>query len=271
MTEPLDPLVLQFASDRPDEMAALLANSELRELSDLLESLPVSIAATFAARLPSWQLTSLLSEIDPALLARLLMAAKTDEAVALVSHLCESRYARVIESVPAPERQPLFELLEFPAYSLASLVTTEFIRVSESTSCEAFCEQLSASDNTHPRPVLVVDQQGKYRGTVSLLAVYARKNRSQLVGQITVPVEPLNGKMPASQAITAKQWMRHAELPVVDSRHRILGVVKRASLERVRSDAAPMEFNVERVLAELASAYLNLCAQILESIFGRSK
>ena len=65
--------------------------------------------------------------------------------------------------------------------------------------------------------------------------------------------------------------MRHAELPVVDSRHRILGVVKRASLERVRNDAAPMEFNVERVLAELASAYLNLCARILESVFGRSK
>lgn len=271
MTEQLDPLLLKFASDRPDEMAALLANSELRELSEVLESLPVSTAATLAARLPSWQLTSLLTDIDAALLASLLKAAQTNEAVALVSHLNESRYASIISSVPAPERQPLYELLEFPSYSVASLVTTEFIRVSESTSCEAFCEQLSTSDNTRPRPVLIVDQQGKYRGIVSLLAVYSRKNRSQLVGQITIPVEPLNGKMAASQAITAKQWMKHTELPVVDSRQRILGVVTRASLERIRSDFSPIEFNLERVLAELASAYLNLCARILESVLGRPK
>jgi predicted transcriptional regulator len=117
----------------------------------------------------------------------------------------------------------------------------------------------------------VVDQQGKYRGIVSLLAIYSRKNRSQLVGQISVPVEPLNGNMAAGQAITAKQWMQYAELPVVDSRHRILGVVNRASLERISHGVAPMEFSLERVLAELATAYLNLCARILESVFGRSK
>ena len=271
MPEPLDPLLLKFASDRPDELAALLANSELRELSEVLESLPVSTAATLTARLPSWQLTSLLTDIDATFLASLLKAAKTDEAVALVSHLSESRYASILSTVPVSERQPLYELLEFPSYSVASLVTTEFIRVSESTSCEALCEQLSNSDNTRPRPVLVVDQQGKYRGIVSLLAIYSRKNRSQLVGQISVPVEPLNGKMAAGQAITAKQWMRHAELPVVDSRNRILGVVNRASLERISRGVAPMEFSFERVLAELATAYLNLCARILESVFGRTK
>ncbi len=271
MTEPLDPLVERFAADKPDEMAVLLANSELRELLPMLESLPVATAVTLAAHLPSWQLTSLLSDIDAALLAKLLVAAQTDEAVALVSHLSDSRYASVIDSVPASQRQPLYELLEFPAYSVASLASTEFIRVLESSSCEALSEQLSNSDNTRPRPVLVVDQQGKYIGMVSLLAVYSRKNGSRLLGQISVPIEPLNGNMAASQAVTAKQWMRHAELPVVDSRYRLLGVVNRASLERVSRDLAPMEFSLERVLSELATAYLNLCARILESVFGRPK
>lgn len=271
MMEPLDPLLLRFASDRPDEMAALLANSELRELSGMLESLPVSSAASLAARLPSWQLTSLLTSIDPVLLARMLQAAKTDEAVALVSHLHESRYESILEAVPASERRLLYEFLEFPSYSVASLVTTDFIRVSENTSCEVFCEQLSASADTSPRPVLVVDQQGRYRGMLSLLAVYSRRNRSRLVGQIAIHVEPLNGHVAASQAVTARQWMKYSELPVVDSRRRILGVVNRASLERVAGDFAPMEFNLERVLSELATAYLSLCARVLESVFGRSK
>ena len=271
MTEQLDPLLLQFASDKPDEMAALLGNSELQELSGILERLPEASAASLAARLPSWQLTGLLGSIEPALLARMLGAAKTDEAVALVSHLNESRYASVLEAVPAPERRSLYELLEFPSYSVAALVTTDFIRVQESTSCGTFSEQLSASTDTSPRAVLVVDQNGKYRGILSLPAAYSRKNRARPVGQIAINVEPLNGNTAASQALTARQWIKYSELPVVDSRHRILGVVNRASLERVAGDFAPREFSFERVLSELATAYLSLCARVLESVLGRPK
>ena len=108
MTEQLDPLLLQFASDKPDEMAALLANSELRELTEMLESLPVASAASLAARLPSWQLSSLLTIMDASLLARMLRAAKTDDAVALVSHLNESRYESILLSlihISEPTRQ----------------------------------------------------------------------------------------------------------------------------------------------------------------------
>ena len=162
-TEQLDPLLLQFASDRPDEMAALHANSARRELAEMLEILPVASAASIASRLPSWQLSSQLTTIDSAFLARMLRGAKTDEAVALVSHLNESRYKSILEAVPVAERRSLYELLEFPSYSVASLVTTEFIRVPENTSCRVFCEQLSASADTSPRPVLVVDQRGRYR------------------------------------------------------------------------------------------------------------
>jgi Mg/Co/Ni transporter MgtE len=271
MTEQLDPLLLKFASDRPDEMAALLVDGELPELAGILENLPVSSAARLAARLPSWQLTRLLAGLDPVLLAGILRAAKTDEAVALVSHLNESRYASVLDAVPATERRSLYELLEFPSYSVASLVTTDFIRVSENTSCGEFCEQLSASTDTSPRPVLVVDQQGRYRGIINLLAVYSRKNRSRQIGQIASYIEPLNGNMAARQAVTARQWTKYSQLPVVDSGQRILGVVNRASLERIAGDYAPLDFNFERVLSELATAYLSLCARVLESVFGRPK
>jgi len=82
---------------------------------------------------------------------------------------------------------------------------------------------------------------------------------------------PLNGNTAANQALIARQWMKYSELPVVDSRHRVLGVVTRVSLERVAGDFAPMQFNLERVLSELATAYLSLCARVLESVFGRPK
>ena len=130
-----DPLLQQFALDRPDEMAALLAGSDLGELSGLIESLPVRRAACLASRLPSWQLTGLLGTIRPELVARLLLSAAADEAVTLVSHLHESRYGAILETVPPEERWSLQELLEFPSHSVASLVTTGFIRVVAETPC----------------------------------------------------------------------------------------------------------------------------------------
>jgi hypothetical protein len=39
----------------------------------------------------------------------------------------------------------------------------------------------------------------------------------------------------------------------------------------VVGDVEPLEFNMERVLSELATGYLNTCASVLESLLGRSK
>lgn len=266
-----DPLLLQFAAGKPDEMAALLGNTNLSQLSELIESLPVASAASISSRLPSWQLTGLLGKLEPALIARMLATAKADEAVALVSHLHESRNAAILDTVSTPQRRALYELLEFPSRSVASLVTTKFIRVAQDTPCGIFSEQLSTSTDTSPRPVLVVDQQGRYVGILNLQAAYSRKNRTRPAGEVAVNTPPLNGLTDASTALTARQWLKYTELPVIDNRHRVLGVVSRASLERVVGDSAPLEFSLERVLSEISIGYLNTCARVLESLLGRPK
>ena len=47
----VDPLLLEFARSRPEEMAVALAGAELRELSELLSTLPAGLASTVATRL----------------------------------------------------------------------------------------------------------------------------------------------------------------------------------------------------------------------------
>jgi magnesium transporter len=266
-----DLLVLQFAGERPDDVAALLADSDLGELSGLIEGLPESIAAGIAVRLPSWQLTGLLGVMNAAKLCRMIVTAPTDEAVTLVSHLQESRYEALLAACPAEQHKALQTLLEFPSHSLAALVTTQFIRVSSDTPCGAFADQLASSPKTLAGPVLVVDRQGKYQGMVDLQAVFSRKNGVTPVGEIAAVVEPLNGLTDASTALTSRQWASYPELPVVDVQHRVLGVVSRAALQRVVGDATPRPFTLERILSELATGYLNICGKILETALGRSK
>lgn len=264
-----DPLVLHFASSRPDEMAGLLASAELQQLSEFFTDLPVASAAAVATRLPSWQLTALMSTLKASVIADMLDVAASDDAVAIVSHLPESRYEEILAAASDDQRIALRQMFEYPSHSLASLVTTGFIRVAEDTLCSTFCEQLSESSDMRPRPVLVVDRHGRYRGMVSLRAAYARKNRSRTVGDVAMVVEALSGLTSAESALKSRQWMRFTELPVVDGRHRVLGAVSRATLLRVVGEDTPADFNLERLFAELASGYLSTCGRLLEALLGK--
>jgi magnesium transporter len=266
-----DPLVLRFAGDRPDEAAALLADSELGELAELIEDFPDGTAASVASRLPSWQLTGVLGQLAPEKLSRMIVAAPTDEAVAIISHLNESRYEALMTACPPEQQKALQRLLEFPPHSLAALATTQFIRVIAETPCGAFAEQLANSPRPQAGPVLAVDAQGVYLGMVDLQAVFARRNRTRAVGEIAIAVEPLNGLTEASTALTSRQWTRHTELPVVDIQHRLLGIVSHAAVRRVAGDDSPMSFTAEKIFSELATGYLNICARVLESAIGRPK
>ncbi len=273
MTQPVldDPFLLQFAADRPDGMAALLGNSDRAELCEFIESLPLPDAASVTVRLPSWQLTALMSTLAPDFIAQMVTSAHSDDAVALVSHINESRYSALLEAVPAEHRRKLYELLEFPSHSVASIVSTAFIRVQEDVTCGSFSEQLSANTDTQVRPVLVVDRHARYVGMLTLQAVYARKNRSRKVGDVVLRVEALNGLTDASTALTSRHWMAHTELPVIDGRHRVLGVVSRGALARVAGVSEALEFDFERVMAELATGYMETCAKVLESVLGKRK
>ena len=269
MPQTTDPLIAQFARSRPDELAGVLAGADLPALAELIVSLPPAVAAPVVTRLPSWQLTSLLSELDSAPTCALLVAASQDDAVALVSHLSAARYPAVLEACPGDRRDELRQLFDFPSHSLASLAATRFVRVAATMSCGEFARQMSASGDTRPRPVLVVDEQNRYQGMLALEAAFALKNHDRSVAEALTPVAPLSGLTSADTALGSRRWTRYNYLPVVDARHRLLGVVNRAALLRVAVDASAAEFTPERLFSELATGYLTTCGRLLEALLGR--
>jgi Mg/Co/Ni transporter MgtE len=271
MPDQADPLLLEFARSRPDEFASVMANADLRQLAEVIESLPAASAAKVATRLPSWQLTGLLGALAPEPICRMLISAPMDDAVAIVSHLQESRYPAILEACPDSQRLSLRQLFDYPSHSLASMATTRFIRIGAGTTCGEFSRQLSYSGDTRPRPVLVVDEQGKYLGMLNLQVAFSLKNRAKPVEEVITHVEPLSGLTSAESALGSRLWTRYNELPVVDGRHRLLGVVSRATLQRVAGDSDASEFSTERLFSELATGYLSTCGRLLEAMLGKNR
>lgn len=266
-----DALLAHFAASRPQEMASALSVADPGAVADFIRDLPAGSDAMIAARLPSWQLTGLLSTLAPDTIGRMLLAASTDDAVAVVSHLSETRYPAILEAAPEQRRAELQQLLEFPAHSIASLATTSFVRVAAHTRCRDFGLQLSEGSEPVAGPVVVVDGAGRYLGMVNPHALYRRRNAGRTLAEVAVAVAPLNGAADIDTALGSRLWASQPELPVVDRQHRLLGVVNRAALLRVAGDREPAPYSVERLFADLAIGYLDTCGRVVESLLGRGR
>jgi len=266
-----DPLVLAFAARRPEELAAALADAGTADLADFITSLPRGTDARIAARLPSWQLGGLLSTLHPRAVCSMLLGAAIDDAVAIVAHLPQSAGPAVLAACPEQRRQWLRQLLEYPTHSIASLATTNFIRVAGDVRCASFAEQLAERSEASPEPILVVDAQGHYLGLLSPQTLFRRRNASRNTADIAVAVPPLNGETDAATAMQSRQWAQYTELPVIDRQRRVLGVVSRAALLRVVGDAQPPALTLERLFAELATNYFDTCSHLVETLLGRPR
>jgi Mg/Co/Ni transporter MgtE len=263
-----DPLLVSFASAQPEELANLLVSADLDELTSILLQLPEAVAAQLASNLPSWQLSSVLQALEPALVGKMLTAAQHEDAIALVSHLNENQYPQILAASSRARRKALSLLFDFPSHSLAALASPEFIRVAGNTRCQQFHKQLQRHEERVALPIYTVDEQGGYLGEVSLIAVIADCNRHLPVRDIANPVVALSGRMSASAAIKLPQWLHHDSLPVVDARKRLLGTLSRHSLHKIVPADVARGYHLDQMVADTAQRFLEFCEQFVRFIIS---
>jgi Mg/Co/Ni transporter MgtE len=265
----IDPLLLEFASSRPAELAELIADADAGELDHLITGLPVVAAARLAACLPSWTLSQLLAKQPPSVTADLLSGARHDDAVTLVAHLHEIRYPDILKDCKPDQLDRLRRLLEFPTLSLSALASPEFIRVEHSQLCASFREELSAYKDFQSRAIFAVDGQGVYRGVVNLFALIANEVQQQKVAKVTQYILPLSGEMSAATGLESTLWLDHLVLPVTDEKGRIIGAVTRKQLLELVQEAHPESRRLEFIIREMSTAYFTFCANAVKSLVLR--
>ncbi|MBD3649259.1 MAG: magnesium transporter [Pseudomonadales bacterium] len=265
MTTP-DPLVLQFASGKPAEVAELLSTSETEETLELIRELPEDVAARVLARMSSRSMSRLLEKMQPERLGKILIAADHSDVLTLISHMHERAYDPVLNAVDSKNRATLRRLFDQPQQILAALASPNFIRVTSDTLCETVANDLMASPSNVEVPIFVVDNQGKFAGAINTQTVIARKNLNTPVSKLMKRFEPLPSDMKAAAAIHAAQWVSANALPVVNAEHQIIGAVTLEELNRV---AGPDEIisGFDTIFSELALSYLDLLANIVSSAF----
>lgn len=261
----MDPIVLHFARTRPANIADALVEYPPVEAAEFLTQLPPEVAASVISKLPSARMREALKVLAPAFVARLLLGPRHATTVAILSHLPASHYAAILRAADnTTDRQKLEKLFNFPSRQLAALASPEFIRVSEDTTCEALKAELESLTTITDRPIFVVDDDDNYLGMVPLRAILPSGNAGRAVSEFIETTDTLSGYMSIAAALGSHQWRHFRALPVTDAHGFILGAVTLEQLEHAVNQSELKTFGMEEIIDQVATGYLDLCADLLD-------
>ncbi|MDZ7685931.1 MAG: hypothetical protein U5O39_13745 [Gammaproteobacteria bacterium] len=267
----LDPLARQYAIEHAAEVARFANEEATEDIVAFISKLPPATSCAVLSRLATRQLSAVLASLDPATIGRLLTESDHDDMVTVLAHLPTSRYEQVLEASSTTASQNFAIASSFLPRTSARLPQ----RISFALSMDALCgdvkRELETSENDNDRPIIVVDETGRYQGLISPFVIVKDKHAHLPIGARVQSVEPLRASMPVRSALSAPGWREFSALAVVDRQELIVGAISEAQLWRAMGKAEPVSENLEQLVSEVASGYLAVCAELIESIVGNRR
>lgn len=227
-----DTLTLAFLSAHPPEAARVL------------ERLPAADAAALFANVPARIGAPVISGMLPAAAARVLNALDREVALSLLSLTGTQAMVAVLRNVSEPHRGSLLTglpttisltarmLLHYPDDSVGAWVDPDIIALSPEQTVATAMERLSESDETLAEQIFLVDAAQQPVGVVAVHELLRVPGSNVLAGIMHKSVAILTASATISGAARRRGWQQSSALPVIDRSGRLIGVLRRATLER---------------------------------------
>ncbi len=237
----LAPDILNLLDENPQSIAAETEEMHPADLADVAEALPRERVADLLSALPSERAADVLEYLNEDLRAEVLEAMSTRQAAELVTQMTpddradvledleEDRADEILSEIPEQAREETERLLAYEPESAGGLMTTEFVSVSEDTRVEealAAVRRIARGGRREAmHAIYATDQEGRVKGVMSLHELLAAPEGAMVrdvAWEEVVTVPPTADREEVAQLT---QNYDLVAVPVVDSEHRILGVV----------------------------------------------
>ncbi|MDZ7791843.1 MAG: hypothetical protein U5L08_15370 [Xanthomonadales bacterium] len=263
------PLKLAFVREHPAELAALLARQGTDAIMQALEDMPSKDCAALAASLPHARAVEILSAHEDETVKRWLDEADLDHALSVLLHLDAPRRTRVLDQLSSRgRRRRLRRLATYPASTVGSQVDPSVLSLDVNMPLTEAVDLLRAEQPEADRSVWLVDESGHYVGLLdSGQALVARSDRLKL-REVLMELRPVRADVSLAQACGLDEWLEHPELPVVDHRGHMLGVLSRARLMSALQGAGPTDKGVVDDIGEVTRQYFRVMGSCLGELLG---
>jgi magnesium transporter len=237
----LAPDILHLLDEQPDSIAAETEEMHPADLADVAEALPRERVADLLSALSSDRAADVLEYLNEDLRSEVLEAMTTRQAAELVTQMTpddradvldemeEERADEILSEIPKQAREETERLLAYEPDTAGGLMTTEFVSVAEDTPVEEALSGVRRIARAGRREAMyaiyATDPEGRVKGVMSLHELLAAPEGAlvrEVAWEEVVTVPPTADREEVAQLT---QNYDLVVLPVVDSDHRILGVV----------------------------------------------
>ncbi len=237
----LAPDILDLLESEPSTVAAETEDLHPADLADVAESLPHSQIPLFLSALPAPRAAAVLEYFSEELRTELLEAMSPEQAAALVDamtpddradtleELDEAHAEEIVDALPSETRRNTQQLMAYEPDSAGGLMTTEVVSVPDSYTVEEALRRVREIARSGRREamnaVYAIDVDGTLKGVMSLRELLAAPEGAR-VTDVAWP-EVRHALVTADREEVARLIAEYdlVAIPIVDDRHRVLGVV----------------------------------------------
>ena len=216
----------------PAQQEQILTTLSPAEAADLIEEIPDEHAADLIEQLSAEEAVSILNEMESADQADVLGDMDEDDAEAIIAQMSPRHAAEVRR------------LIDYPEDVAGGLMSTDYLSYEEGATVRDVIDALSSRAEEHADGeihVYVVSSRGKLVGVLDLRDLVLSRRTTPLADILK---SPLFVSVDAPLAALSEFFDRHSffAVPVVDTRHRLVGVVHRRAVDEAESERAELDY-----------------------------
>jgi magnesium transporter len=238
MSSALSDLALDFLRGHPAAAGAVLEQVEPDEAAQALLPLELSRGSEVLKRMSVDAAARTLRCMDETWARETLAAADFVQAARWLAYFDEETSSRLLSGLPTVAQRNIREALEFPPGTAGRLMDPRVITFREDTTVDDALIRLRKSKNRKITDVVLVDDDGKLTGVVSLQDLVGAPDGAA-IGSVAQRERPVVNPM-ATRDEVVDLLNRHAvtSLPVVGFDGEVLGILPYDTLVRAAQHAA---------------------------------
>lgn len=268
MTDP-NPLALAYARAYPGELAGFLVGHQAAAVPEIVAGLPGAEAAALVARLPQGHAERVLSVSDEADISGWLDAASLDDGVAVALRVPDGRRSAVLDAMDnSRAREAIRRVLVYPVTTVGALTDPSAVHLRADMPLSEAIVALRDDRRGTERAVWLVDDKGCFAGQLDLQQALVAHSDRQPLSDWCIGLRPLRAESTLAAARDVPEWMKHAELPVVDHQERLLGTVSRERLVQALGGAMADSPGLMEDVGDLVRQYFNVMGTVLGDLFS---
>jgi magnesium transporter len=261
----LEVLSNAFLVAHPAEAARVLDRLTPAEAAALFDRVPARVSGPVLAAMLPHAAARCVTALEPGRGALLLSALGPLGAASTLRHVAEPARTRLLGALPTAVALACRALLGYPEDAVGAWVDTDVIALPPGCRADEALAALRAAPAHTSTTLFVVGVDHRLLGLVAPTTLLRCEARSRLDMLMVQPQATLRAVMPLASAAAHPMWSECDEAAVVARGDRLVGVLRRATLQKVlHSRPAPPAPEPQSLPAALAGGYWEAVAGLAE-------